>query len=153
MFKEFKEFAVRGNVVDMAVGVIIGAAFGKIVTSMVTDIMMPPLGVLTKGVDMKNHFLTLKGSGTFETLEAAKAAGATTLNYGLFFNNIISFLIVAFAVFILVKQINRLKREEDTGSITPTQKSCPFCFQSISIKAIRCSFCTSQLEEKKDEGG
>ena len=152
MLKEFKEFAVRGNVVDMAVGVIIGAAFGKIVTSMVTDIMMPPLGALTKGVDMKNHFFVLKGSGTYETLEAAKAAGAATLNYGLFLNNVISFLIVAFAVFILVKQINRLKRKEDTGSIAPTQKSCPFCFQSVSIKATRCSFCTSKLEVKKIGG-
>ena len=149
MLKEFKEFAVRGNVVDMAIGVIIGAAFGKIVTSMVTDIMMPPLGALTQGVDMTNHFIMLKGSGTYETLAAAKAAGATTLNYGLFLNNIVSFLIVAFAVFFLVKQVNRLKRKEDTGSITPTQKSCSFCFQSISIKATRCPFCTSQLEIKK----
>ena len=149
MLKEFKEFAVRGNVVDMAVGVIIGAAFGKIVTSMVTDVMMPPLGAMTKGVDFVNHFIVLSGDGHYETLEAAKAAGAATLNYGLFLNNIISFIIVAFAVFILVKQVNRLKRKEDTGSIAPTQKSCPFCFQSVSIKATRCSFCTSQLEVKK----
>jgi len=152
MLKEFKEFAVRGNVVDMAVGVIIGAAFGKIVSSMVSDIMMPPLGALTKGVDLTNHFIVLTGNDTYETLAAAKAAGAATLNYGLFLNNIITFLIVAFAVFILVKQINRLKRKEDTGSIAPTQKSCPFCFQSVSIKATRCSFCTSQLEVKKIEG-
>jgi large conductance mechanosensitive channel len=149
MFKEFKEFAVRGNVVEMAVGVIIGAAFGKIVSSMVSDIIMPPLGVMINGIDFTNHFLLLKGEGPFETLEAAKAAGAITLNYGMFINNIITFLIVSFAVFILVKQINRLKRKEDTGSISPTQKSCPFCFQSISIKATRCSFCTSELNTKK----
>lgn len=148
MFKEFKEFAVRGNVVDMAVGVIIGAAFGKIVSSMVSDVLMPPLGVLTKGVDLTNHFIVLKGDGAYQTLEAAKAAGATTLNYGIFLNNVISFVIVSFAVFLLVKQINRLKRKEDAGSIVPTQKSCPFCFQSISIKASRCPFCTSQFEKK-----
>ena len=145
MFKEFKEFAVRGNVVDMAVGIIIGAAFGKIVSSIVSDILMPPLSAMTSKIDLTNHFIVLKGDGVYQTLEAAKAAGATTLNYGLFLDNAISFLIVAFAVFILVKQINRLKRKEDVSSISPTQKPCPFCFQSVSIKASRCPFCTSQL--------
>ncbi|MDP8266800.1 MAG: large-conductance mechanosensitive channel protein MscL [Candidatus Aceula meridiana] len=145
MFKEFKEFAVRGNVVDMAVGVIVGAAFGKIVSSIVSDVLMPPLGALTNGIDLSNHFIVLKGEGVYQTLAAAKAAGAITLNYGVFLDNIISFLIVALVVFILVKQINRLKRKEDTASISPTQKSCPFCFQSISIKASRCPFCTSQV--------
>lgn len=144
MFKEFKEFAVRGNVIDMAVGIIIGAAFGKIVDSLVKDLVMPPVGALTGGIDFSNHFISLSGK-SYATLAEAKAAGASTLNYGLFLNTVLSFLIVALCVFFLVKQINRLKRKEDTSSIAPTQKSCPYCFTSISIKATRCSSCTSQL--------
>ncbi|MDP8213315.1 MAG: large conductance mechanosensitive channel protein MscL [Candidatus Zapsychrus exili] len=151
MFKEFKEFAVRGNVIDMAVGVIVGAAFGKIVSSLVNDIVMPPLGILIGGIDFSNHFIVLSGTGTYATLAEAKAAGATTLNYGLFLNTTVTFLIVSFVVFLLVKQINRLKREEDATSIVPTQKSCPHCLQSISIMATRCSFCTSYLDKKKEE--
>lgn len=144
VFKEFKEFAVRGNVIDMAVGIIIGAAFGKIVNSLVKDVVMPPVGVLIGGVDFSNHFIALS-DGTYTTLAEAQAAGATTLNYGIFINTILSFLIVALCVFFLVRQVNRLKRKEDVASIAPTQKSCPYCFTSISIKATRCPFCTSEL--------
>lgn len=144
MIKEFKEFAVRGNVLDMAVGIIIGAAFTKIVQSFVADILMPPLSLLIGDLDFSNWFMTLSGEH-YNTLEAAKAAGAITLNYGLFVSNVLSFLIVAIAVFFLVQNANRLKRQEDTTSITPTQKSCPFCFTSISIKATRCPSCTSEL--------
>jgi len=146
---EFKEFAVRGNVIDMAVGIIIGAAFGKIVNSLVKDIVMPPVGVMTGGIDFTNHFLSISGK-SYETLAEAQAAGAATLNYGVFLNTIITFLIVAICVFFLVKQINQLKRKEDVASIAPTQKSCPFCLSSISIKATRCAFCTSQLSEAAD---
>ncbi len=144
IFKEFKEFAVRGNVIDMAVGIIIGAAFGKIVNSLVQDVVMPPVGVLTGGIDFSNHFINLSG-GTYATLAEAKEAGAATVNYGIFLNTVLTFLIVAMCVFFLVKQINRLKRKEDVASIAPTQKSCPYCFTSISIKATRCPFCTSEL--------
>ncbi|MCK5260260.1 MAG: large conductance mechanosensitive channel protein MscL [Candidatus Omnitrophica bacterium] len=144
MLKEFKEFVVRGNVIDMAVGIIIGAAFGKIVNSLVADVVMPPVGVLIGGIDFSNHFINLSGE-SYATLAEAQAAGAATLNYGIFLNTILSFLIVAFCVFFLVKQVNRLKRKEDVTSVAPTQKSCPYCFTSISIKAMRCPFCTSEL--------
>ena len=144
IFKEFKEFAVRGNVIDMAVGIIIGAAFGKIVNSLVVDIVMPPVGVVIGGIDFSNNFINLSGE-SYATLAEAQVAGAATLNYGIFLNTILSFLIVAFCVFFLVKQVNRLKRKEDVASIAPTQKSCPHCFTSISIKATRCPFCTSEL--------
>ncbi|MBU1863092.1 MAG: large-conductance mechanosensitive channel protein MscL [Candidatus Omnitrophica bacterium] len=147
MIQEFKEFAVRGNVVDMAVGIIIGAAFGKIVGSLVSDIVMPPIGMITGKLDFSNLYFNLSG-GTYQSLAAAKAAGAVTVNYGLFIDTLISFLIVAVCTFMLVKQINKLKRKEDTGSIAPTQKSCPYCFSSISLQATRCPFCTSQLVEK-----
>ncbi|VUD42317.1 Large-conductance mechanosensitive channel [Thalassocella blandensis] len=145
MIKEFKEFAIRGNVTDMAVGIIIGAAFSKIVQSLVNDIIMPPLSVLTGDVDFSNWFITLSGKH-YETLDAAQKAGAITINYGLFFSNILSFAIVAFAVFFLVRSINQLRRKEDTSSVAPTQKSCTFCYSSISIKATRCPNCTSQLQ-------
>ncbi|MCK5012623.1 MAG: large conductance mechanosensitive channel protein MscL [Candidatus Omnitrophica bacterium] len=144
MLKEFKEFAVRGNVIDMAVGIIIGAAFGKIVNSLVQDVVMPPVGVLIGGIDFSDHFIRLSGK-SYATLTEARAAGAATLNYGIFLNTILSFLIVALCVFFLVKQVNRLKRKEDVTSVAPTQKSCPYCFTSISIKATRCPFCTSEL--------
>lgn len=143
MFKEFKEFAVRGNVIDLAVGVIIGAAFGKIVTSLVDDILMPPLGMLIGRVDFANLFINLSG-GSYQTLEQAKEAGAATINYGLFLNNLLSFLLVVFAVFLLVRWINRLRRQETPEA--PVAKECPFCRSTIPIKATRCPNCTSQLE-------
>jgi large conductance mechanosensitive channel len=143
MFKEFKEFAMRGNVLDMAVGIIIGAAFGRIVTSFVEDVLMPPIGLLLGKVDFSNLFLNLSGQA-HESLAAAKAAGAATLNYGLFFNHIINFLIVAFAVFLLIRQVNRLKRAE-AAPATPTTKDCPFCMMSIPIGAKKCGHCTSAV--------
>ena len=147
LFNEFKEFAVRGNVVDMAVGILIGAAFGRIVTSLVEDVVMPPIGLLTGKIDFSNMFISLSG-GNYRSLAEAKAAGAVTLNHGLFINHVISFLIVGFCVFFIVRQINRLKRKEDSESIAPTQKSCPYCLSSISINAVRCPYCTSHLQEK-----
>lgn len=149
MFKEFREFAVKGNVVDMAVGIIIGGAFGTIVKSLVADVLMPPIGLLMGGVDFTNLFVVLKageGGGSFLSLAEAKEAGAVTVNYGLFINSIISFLIVAFAVFLVIKQINRLKREEEAPPAEPTTRDCPHCFTEIPIKASRCPNCTSQVE-------
>ncbi|MBU1122767.1 MAG: large-conductance mechanosensitive channel protein MscL [Candidatus Omnitrophota bacterium] len=144
MIQEFKEFAVRGNVVDMAVGILIGAAFGKIVNSLVNDIIMPPISIITGKIDFSNLYINFSGIH-YNSLADAKAAGAATLNYGIFVNNLISFFIVAVCVFFIVKQINKLKRNEDVASVAPTQKSCPYCFASISIKATRCPHCTSQL--------
>jgi large conductance mechanosensitive channel len=141
MFKEFKEFAMRGNVVDMAVGVIIGAAFGKIVGSLVTDVMMPPIGLAMGHVDFANLFIDLSGKH-YATLAEAQKAGAATINYGLFINTIIGFLIVAFAVFLVVRQINRLKREEAPA---PTMKDCPQCAMTIPLAAKRCGHCTATL--------
>ena len=149
MFREFKEFAMRGNVVDMAVGIIIGGAFGTIVKSMVSDVLMPPIGLLLGNVSFSNLFITLKGgevAGPYPTPEAAADAGAVTLNYGMFLDNVISFLIVAFAVFLLVRGINSLKRQEEAAPPPPDKKDCPFCMSSISIKATRCPNCTSQIE-------
>jgi large conductance mechanosensitive channel len=142
MFKEFKEFAVRGNVLDLAIGVIIGAAFGKIVTSLVDDVIMPPLGMLLGPVDFSNRFVSLTGKH-YDSLAQAKAAGAPTLNYGLFFNAVITFLIVAFVVFLIVRAVNRMRRGEETAP--PVVKECPYCLSSIPIKATRCPQCTSQL--------
>jgi large conductance mechanosensitive channel len=142
MFKEFKEFAMRGNVLDMAVGIVIGAAFGRIITSFVDDILMPPVGQLLGKVDFSNLYWSLTGK-TFESLAAAKAAGAATLNYGLFFNHLINFLIVAFAIFLLIRQVNRVKREQPAAA--PSTKDCPFCLTAVPIKATRCGHCTSQL--------
>jgi large conductance mechanosensitive channel len=146
MLREFKEFAMRGNVLDLAVGIIIGAAFGKIITSFVNDVLMPPIGLVMGKVDFSNLFVDLSGQG-YPTLKAAKDAGAATLNYGLFLNSIIDFLIVAFAIFILVRQINKLKRKEETAA--PATKECPFCVANIPIKASRCPQCTSQLAAAK----
>jgi large conductance mechanosensitive channel len=147
MLKEFKEFAMRGNVVDMAVGIIIGGAFGTIVKSIVSDVIMPPIGLLLGRVDFSNLFIVLSGRGTsYATLAEAQAAGAVTLNYGAFINTIISFVIVAFSVFIVIKNINRLKREEPAPE--PTTKECPYCLSVIPIKAKRCGFCTSSLEKE-----
>jgi len=143
MLKEFKEFAMRGNVMDMAVGIIIGAAFGKIVSSAVDDILMPPLGRLLGHVDFSNLFLNL-GDKTYESLAAAKAAGAPTLNYGIFFNTIINFLIVAFAVFLLVRMVNKWVAKPATAA-APTTKDCPQCAMPIPIAAKRCGHCTSQV--------
>jgi large conductance mechanosensitive channel len=149
MFKEFKEFALRGNVVDMAVGIIIGAAFGTIVKSLVADVIMPPIGLLLGNVDFSNLFIVLKAgtaAGPYTTLADANAAGAVTLNYGIFINTIISFIIIAFAVFLIIRNINRLKREEEVPAAEPTTKECPHCFSTIPIMAKRCPFCTSSLE-------
>jgi len=145
MFKEFKTFAMRGNVLDLAVGVIIGAAFGKIVTSFVSDVLMPPIGLLLGKVDFSNLFIDLSGQH-YATMAEAKAAGAATLNYGLFVNNIIDFLLVAFAVFLLVRQVNRFNKEPEAAPAAPTTKDCPFCLSAIPLKATRCPNCTSQLE-------
>ncbi len=150
MLKEFKEFAIRGNVVDMAVGIIIGAAFGTIVNSLVTDILMPPIGMLLGNIDFANLFIVLKegakAAGPYASLAAAKAAGAVTINYGFFINTIISFLIVAYAVFLLVRSVNRLKQKEQAPPAVPTTKECPFCVSTIPIKALRCPHCTSELK-------
>ena len=143
MLKEFKEFAMKGNVLDMAIGIIIGAAFGKIVSSFVSDILMPPLGLLLGKMDFSNLFLNLSGTA-YPTLAAAKAAGAPTLNYGIFLNTCIDFLIVAFVVFLLVKQVNRFRQPAPAAPAPPT-KECPFCASSIAVKATRCPQCTSAL--------
>lgn len=146
MFKEFREFAVRGNVVDLAVGLIVGAAFGAIVKSVVDDLLMPPLGLLMGGVDFANKFVLLK-AGTppapYASLEQAKEAGAVTVNYGVFLNNVVSFLLVAFAVYLVVRVINRLRREEPAPE--PNTKTCPFCASDIPKAAVRCPLCTSEL--------
>jgi large conductance mechanosensitive channel len=144
MFREFKEFALKGNAVDLAIGVIIGAAFGAIVNSLVNDIMMPPIGKLLGGVDFSNFFVVL-GEGSFPTLKAAKEAGAATLNYGLFINTMINFLIVAFVLFLVVKGMNQMKREQPVRAPAPTTKDCSFCATPIPIKATRCPHCTSNL--------
>ncbi len=148
MMEEFKKFAMRGNVVDMAVGIIIGGAFGTIVKSLVSDVIMPPVGLLLGGVDFTDMFLVLKDGATaapYATLEAAREAGAVTLNAGVFINNIISFLIVAFAVFLLIKGMNSLQRQEEEAPAEPTEKECPHCFTQIPIKATRCPHCTSEI--------
>jgi large conductance mechanosensitive channel len=148
MFKEFKEFAMRGNVVDMAVGIVIGAAFGTIVKSFVSDVLMPPIGLLLGGVDFSNLFAVVKAgdpAGPYAALADAQAAGAVTVNYGMFINTVISFLIVAVAVFLVIKAINSMKREEEAPPEEPTTKECEFCFSEISIKATRCPACTSQI--------
>jgi large conductance mechanosensitive channel len=143
MLKEFKEFAMRGNVLDMAIGIIIGGAFGKIVSSFVSDVLMPPVGLLLGGVDFSNLFLALDGTD-WPTLAAAEEAGAPILKYGTFLNVVIDFLIVAFAVFLLVRAVNRLQRPSPAAP--PTTKECPHCLSTISTKASRCPYCTSQLE-------
>ena len=148
MFKEFKEFAVKGNVIDMAVGIIIGVAFGKIISSFVNDILMPPIGLLMGKVDFSSLFINLSGK-SFDSLASAKAAGAATINYGLFVNSVIDFIIVAFAIFLVIRQINRLKRKPEAAT-----KECPYCFSKIPVKALRCPHCTSEINglEKKDSG-
>lgn len=149
MFKEFKEFAIKGNVVDMAVGIIIGAAFTGVVQSLVKDVLMPPLGLLMGGVDFTDFFIVLKEGAIpppYGTMAAAQEAGAVTLNYGVFLNTLISFLIVSFAVFILIRYINKLKRPQDKPEpVTPTMKKCNYCFSDIPVEATRCPHCTSEL--------
>ncbi|MDP2967650.1 MAG: large conductance mechanosensitive channel protein MscL [Deltaproteobacteria bacterium] len=149
MLKEFREFAMRGNVLDMAVGIIIGAAFGTIVNSLVQDVIMPPIGLLLGNVDFSNIFIVLKEgtvAGPYASVAAAKSAGAVTINFGVFVNTIITFLIVAFAVFLLVRTINRLRRQEEALPPVPTTKECTYCFSSIPVKATRCPQCTSELK-------
>ncbi len=149
MLEEFKKFAMRGNVVDMAVGIIVGGAFGTIVKSLVADVIMPPIGLLLGGVDFSDLFITLKEgatAGPYATLAAAQEAGAVTISYGVFINAVISFLIVAIAVFLLIKAINRIQAEEEAPPAEPTTRECPHCCTVISIKATRCPNCTSQLD-------
>ena len=148
MLKEFKEFIMRGNVMEIAVGFIIGGAFATIVKSIVSDVMMPPIGLLLGGVDFTNFFVVLKQGATpapYNALADAQAAGAVTINYGVFLNTVISFLLVALAVFILVKSMNKLKRQQEALPAEETTKECPHCFSAISIKATRCPQCTSAL--------
>jgi large conductance mechanosensitive channel len=148
MLKDFKEFAMRGNVVDMAVGIIIGAAFGTIVKSLVADVIMPPIGLLLGNVDFANLFIVLKAgeaAAPYASLVDAQAAGAVTVNYGVFVNTILSFIIVAFSVFILIRYINKLKKQEEAPPAEPTTKDCPRCFSAVPIKATRCPQCTSEL--------
>jgi len=149
MLKEFRDFALRGNVVDMAVGIIIGAAFGTIVKSLVDDVIMPPIGLLLGGVDFANFFVLLKAgapAGPYASLADAQAAGAVTINYGVFVNAVISFLIVALVIFFLIRMMNRMRREEKAPA-EATTKECPFCLSTIPLKATRCAFCTSQLAQ------
>jgi large conductance mechanosensitive channel len=148
MWKEFRDFAMRGNVVDMAVGIVIGAAFGKIVSSIVADVMMPPIGLLLGGVDFSNLYVVLKEGarpGPYPALGDAQAAGAVTLNYGLFLNQIVQFTIVAFALFVVIKAMNRLKREQPVPAAAPTTKDCPQCATAIPLAARRCPHCTSTI--------
>ncbi|HXX53263.1 MAG TPA: large-conductance mechanosensitive channel protein MscL [Thermodesulfovibrionales bacterium] len=143
MIKEFKEFVMRGNVVDMAVGIVIGAAFGKIVTSFVNDVLMPPVGLMLGKADFSNLFISLSGQ-YYPTVAAAKAAGASTLNYGIFFNTVLDFLIIAFAIFLLIRQVNRLKQPPPPQ--VPSTRECPFCLSNIPPKATRCPHCTSEVK-------
>lgn len=148
MLKDFKEFAMRGNVIDMAVGIVIGSAFGTIVKSLVDDILMPPIGLLLGDVDFSNLFAVIKAGTTpppYETLALAQEAGAVTINYGILTNTIITFLIIAFAMFLIIRGINRLQRKEEAPPAEPTTKECPHCATTIPIKATRCPHCTSEL--------
>jgi len=150
MLKEFKDFAMRGNVLDMAVGIIIGAAFGTIITSLVNDVIMPPIGLLLGNVDFSNIFAVLKEGktpGPYASVAVAKAAGAVTMNMGVFINTIINFLIVAFAIFLLIRNVNRFKRQKEAPPVVPTTRDCSFCFTAIPIKATRCPNCTSELKK------
>ncbi len=147
MIKEFKEFAMKGNVMDLAVGVIIGAAFGKIVSSLIDDVIMPLIGLVLGKVDFSNLFLNLSG-GTYATLAEAKKAGTATLNYGLFINAFINFLVIALVIFMMVKWVNKLRKPAPIAApIAPTTKECPFCYTAIPIKAVRCPACTSDLRK------
>jgi large conductance mechanosensitive channel len=142
MLKEFREFAMRGNVLDMAIGIIIGAAFGKIITSLVNDVIMPPIGLLLGRLDFSKLYINLSGQH-YASLSDAKAAGAATINYGMFINTVIDFVIVAFVIFLLIRQVNKFKRQPEA---VPTTKECPYCLSTIPIKATRCPHCTSELK-------
>ena len=144
MFQEFKTFIARGNVVDLAVGVVIGGAFGKIITSFVEDVLMPPIGLALGKVDFSNLFINLSGKD-YPSVAVAKAAGAATLNYGMFFNQIINFLIVAFAIFLLIKQLNRMQKPAPAPAV-PATKDCPDCLSAIPLKATKCGHCTADLK-------
>ena len=149
MLKEFKEFAMKGNVLDMAVGIVIGAAFGTIIGSLVADVIMPPIGLLLGNVDFSNLFLVLKEgkiAGPYASLAAAKSAGAVSMNIGVFINTIINFIILAFAIFLLIRSVNQMKRKEQAPPPVPTTKDCPRCFTAIPNKATRCPHCTSELK-------
>jgi len=148
MLKEFKAFAMRGNMVDMAVGIVIGAAFGAIIKSLVADVIMPPIGLLVGNVDFSNIFLVLKEGATpgpYASLAVAQEAGAVVMSWGVFINTIVNFLIVAFAIFLVIKGMNKMKREQEAPPAEPTTKECPKCYSTIPIKASRCAFCTSDL--------
>jgi len=154
MLKEFRDFAMKGNVMDMAVGIIIGGAFGKIVSSLVNDVIMPPIGMLLGKVDFSNLFINLSGEH-YASLADAKAAGAATVNYGLFLNTVIDFVIVAFAIFLMVKWVNKMRaaaeareKKPQVAPAAPTTKECPYCLSTIPIKAIRCAHCTANLSDK-----
>jgi len=145
MIKEFKAFVMRGSVLDLAIGIIIGAAFTAVVTSFVNDILMPPIGMLLGGVDFSNLFLSLDGS-KYATLAAAQEAGAATINYGLFINAVINFLIVALVLFLIIRQVNRMRAgEEEAAPAEPTTKECPYCKMEVALEASRCPHCTSEL--------
>ncbi len=142
MIREFKEFAMRGSMLDLAIGIVLGASFGRIITSVVNDILMPPIGLMLGGLDFANLFIALKG-GPYPSVAAAKAAGAPTINYGIFLNTVVDFVLVAAVLFLVIKQVNRIQRRPD---VTPTTKPCPFCFSTVPLKAIRCPYCTSDLK-------
>jgi len=144
MIKEFKEFALRGNLLDMAIGIVIGAAFGKIITSLVNDIVMPPIGKLLGNIDFGNLYINLSGK-TFTSLAEAQAAGVPTINYGVFLNTILDFLIVAVVMFFVVRAVNQLKKRDEAPLTAPATKECPYCCTQVAIKATRCPSCTSQL--------
>jgi large conductance mechanosensitive channel len=143
MLKEFKEFAMRGNMLEMAIGIVIGAAFGKIIASLVDDIIMPPIGLALGNVDFANLFINLSGKD-YSSVAAAKAAGAATINYGIFFNTILNFLIIAFVIFLLIRQVNAMQKPKEAP--VPTTKECPLCLSVIAIKATRCAYCTAELK-------
>ncbi|MBS3783181.1 MAG: large-conductance mechanosensitive channel protein MscL [Anaerolineae bacterium] len=146
MLKAFKDFALRGNVVDLAIGIVIGGAFSNIVSSFVSDILMPPIGLLLGNTDFSNFFINLSGR-RYDSLAAAEEAGAATINYGVFINTILDFIIIAFALFLIVRQINRLQRQkEEEKPAEPTTKQCPYCMTEIPVEATRCPHCTSHLE-------
>lgn len=142
MLKEFREFAMRGNLLDLAIGFVLGTAFGRVITSLVNDIVMPPIGFVLGGLDFSSLFITLKG-GPYASVAAAKAAGAPTINYGIFINTIVDFVIVAFVLFLVVRQVNRMRRQQEAA---PTTKACPYCVSTIPIGAVRCPNCTSDLK-------
>lgn len=144
MWKEFRDFAIKGNILDLAIGVIIGGAFGRVTTSLVNDILMPPIGMLLGRVDFSSLFIPLNGQA-YASLKAAKDAGAPTLNVGLFINTLLDFLIMAFAVFLVVREINRLRKRLDKKEKSPSNKECPYCLSKVPVKATRCPQCTSQL--------